>query len=118
MADAEYVVRIPEELNKRVNMYCELLGLKPEELISHAVGRFYGLPPYSKEKFFKGKGRKYFIPRSCFIIFALPYEEHRKLAKWLMKGDKIDIATAPDNEVIIMNQTKLSKWKAKKEKQN
>jgi len=112
---AEYVVRLPKNLDEQMQSYCKLLGLKPEELITHAVGRFYGWPPLKKETFFGRRGRKFFIPRNCFIIFALPQEEHRKLANWLRKGDKINIGTAPNNEVIIMNETKLRKWRAKKE---
>ena len=112
MAEVEYVVRLPEDLNEHMQHYCKLLGLKPEELIKHAVDRFYGGKPFDKEVFFKG--RKWFIPRSCFIVFALPYEEHNKLSKWVKRKDKIHILATANNEVIILNETKLNKWEARK----
>ena len=112
MAEAEYVVRIPEDLNKDMQHYCKLLGLKPEELIRHAVDRFYGGEPFDKEVF--GKTRKWFVPRSCFIVFALPYEEHKKLRTWIRKKHRIHILPTANREVIILNETKLNKWEERK----
>ena len=112
MAEIEYVVKIPEDLNKDMQHYCKLLGLKPEELIRHAVDRFYGGEPFNKEVF--GKSRKWAIPRSCFIVFALPFEEHKKLSKWVKRKDKIHILPTANNEVIILNETKLTKWEERK----
>jgi len=107
----EYVVSFPENLNEQMQKYCKLLEIKPEELIKHAVDRFYGAEPWNAEVFFKG--RKWMIPKSCFIVFALPYEEHRKLSEWVRREDRIQIHATANNEVIIVNETELSKRKAK-----
>ena len=60
-------------------------------------------------------GRKFAIPRSCFVLFALPNHEWKKLEDWNKKKNNVQIATAPDGEVFLMNETKLVKWRGSNE---
>jgi len=52
--------------------------------------------------------RKWHIPRSCFILFALPQEEHAKLKAWRQKNDSLIIDAKHDGEVLILNEKKLN----------
>jgi hypothetical protein len=60
-------------------------------------------------------GRKFAIPRSCFVLFALPKHEWKKLDEWNRKKDKIAIAPAPEGEIFLLNEKKLEKWRNRHE---
>jgi hypothetical protein len=61
-------------------------------------------------------GRKWKIPKSVFILFALPREEWRKLKNWRVDNDSYCVDVLSDGEVIILNETKMAKWRAGKGK--
>lgn len=74
--------------------------------------------PYQLVKHqFNGR-RKWDIPRSCFILLALPREEHAKLKAWRQKNDSLIIDACHDGEVLILNTTKLDKVSARRQLKN
>jgi hypothetical protein len=68
----------------------------------------------SKERFFKGRGRHFAIPKSCFVLFVLPVHEWKKLSKWIQKNDHVTIALSSNEEVFLFNDTELAKWHVRK----
>ncbi|MEM1590135.1 MAG: hypothetical protein QW175_06945 [Candidatus Bathyarchaeia archaeon] len=59
------------------------------------------------------KGRKFAIPKSCFILFALPKHEHEKLKRWIDMGQQPKIAIASEGEVFLINMEKLRRYEAR-----
>lgn len=65
-----------------------------------------------KDTFYNG--RKFCIPKSCFILFALPTHEWKKLDDWVRNGQRPQIALASNGEVFLINDQKLAKYTTKK----
>lgn len=70
----------------------------------------------AKDKFYNG--RKFCIPKNCFILFALPRHEWEKLNKWMDVGQQPQIALASNGEVFLLNEAKLATWHKKKTAKN
>lgn len=66
-----------------------------------------------KEPVFSPK-RKWYIPRSVFVLTALPKEEWKKLKAWKDKGDSVTIECWQDSEVCILNWDKLERIKQRR----
>jgi hypothetical protein len=77
------------------------------EIIKGSESVFFNVGP---------SGRKWHIPRSTFILFALPMEEWQKLKKWRADNDSYFVDTLSNGEVIILNETKMDKRRAEKGK--
>lgn len=60
--------------------------------------------------------RQFDIPRSCFILTSLTQHEWAKLDRWNKKKDVVEIFTASNGEVLLLNQTQLRKWHERKQK--
>lgn len=60
-----------------------------------------------KYRFFNG--RKFSIPKSCFILFALPRHEWQKLEQWIDRKQVPNILIAANGEVFLMNDAVLQK---------
>lgn len=61
--------------------------------------------------------RHFSIPRSVFILFALPPGEWDKLKEWRDKDEQVYASTSglrAGGEVILMNQTRLNRFQAEK----
>lgn len=108
-------VEVPKELSQKLQKICIAKGEQPSKVMTEALARYFGKPLPKEERFFTGKGgRKWAIPKNTFIVFALPHEEWRKLREWRRKNsDHLSFNTMSDNEVLIINETKLDKWRAK-----
>jgi hypothetical protein len=107
------VRNIPEDLMEKFDIYV----VKPSypggrsEAIRNLIHTEV-LKRQGKDKFVKK--RHFTIPKSSFILFALPKHEWEKLAEWNRKKQPIEIAPAPDGEVFLLNNTLLAKATAKK----
>lgn len=107
------VRNIPEGLMEKFDIYV----VKPSypggrsEAISNLIHAEV-LKRQGKDKFVKK--RHFSIPKSSFILFALPKHEWERLSEWIKKGQPIEIAPAPDGEVFLLNNTELAKAAAKK----
>jgi hypothetical protein len=101
-------VEIPAELRK----ICMITGKGPSEVITTALNIYLGgrIP---KEERFVSK-RHFSIPRSTFVLFALPSHEWEKLEGWVSNEDKITIAPSSNGEVFLLNETKLHKRNERK----
>jgi hypothetical protein len=64
------------------------------------------------DKFYDGV--KWNIPRSCFILFALPQTECRKLATWQENKDQIITHIGPNGEILLLNNWKLAEFTRRK----
>ena len=71
----------------------------------------------TKEKSFY-RGRHFCIPKSCFILFALPSHEWKKLDRWIKKKQRPEIAIAPNGEVFLINAENLEQHRKRQEKSN
>jgi len=110
-------VEIPQQLNEKLEKVCMAQGQQPSALMTEALHRFFGKPIPKEERFFPR--RKWAIPRNTFIAFGLVHEEWLKLKAWKRKGHRIVIDVMSENEVLILNETKLDKRHVgKKKKQN
>lgn len=109
-------VEVPKELSQKLQKICIARGEQPSALMIEALARYFGKSLPKEERFFTGRsGRKWAIPRSTFIVFALPQEEWCKLRKWRRNnGDRLFFDTMTDNEVLIINETKLEKRHVRK----
>lgn len=116
VATLKIQVEVPKELSQKLQKICMATGEQPKKIMTEALARYFGKPIPKEERFFTGKGgRKWAIPKNTFIVFALPQEEWRKLRKWRRKnGDHLFFDTMSDNEVLIVNETKLEKRRARK----
>jgi len=70
----------------------------------------------SKQPFFK-HGRHFHIPKSCFVLFALPKHEWKKLDEWFKRGHHVETSLGSDGEVLLLNETKLEKWRQRKKRE-
>jgi hypothetical protein len=52
-----------------------------------------------------GERRQIKIPRSSFILFTLPPDEHEKLQRWKKTWDRIEVFPGSRGEVWLMNET-------------
>lgn len=71
-----------------------------------------------KEKFVET--RQFAIPLETFVEMDISEEEQRaKILKWIENGDIIGVFPYATGlpRLVLMNQTKLDKWKSKKKKQ-
>ena len=53
--------------------------------------------------------------KDCYIVFNLPEREWAKLREWLDEYDLVEVATGHNNEVWILNETKLKEQHARSE---
>jgi len=110
-------VEISQQLNEKLEKVCMVQGQQPSAVMKEALHRFFGKPMPKEERFFLR--RKWGIPRGTFIAFGLVHEEWLKLKKWKDKDHKLVIDIMPENEILILNETKLEKRHLrKKKKQN
>ncbi len=108
-------VSIPSEWLKRIDEITTKDFYKDrDDFIQDAVRRALGKPP--KVIFFKG--RKFGIPHSSFILLALPQQEHAKLDEWQVHGDQIHILAGHQGEVWLTNETRLDKWRRRRDAKN
>lgn len=107
-------VEVPKELSRKLQKICMATGEQPNKIMTEALARYFGKPRPKEERFFTGKsGRKWAIPKNTFIVFALPQEEWRKLREWRDKDNLVSVVTMSHGEILILNHTKLDKWRAK-----
>lgn len=99
---SEKQVPISIELYEKLSDVAAKRNVTPSQLANKLLEEEMNRKYY---KFFNG--RKWTIPRSTFIVFALPHEEWQKLKEWKNKGHHITVDCMRDNEVLILNQTKL-----------
>jgi hypothetical protein len=60
--------------------------------------------------------KKWYVPRSTFISLSVPKDTYTKLRQWRQDKDDL-IIDASNGELLILNETKLSQWRLRKEKQ-
>ena len=60
------------------------------------------------------EGRKFAIPKNCFILFNLQSHEWSKLRTWFDKHHQVNVYPGSDGEIFLMNETKLEKWRKEK----
>jgi hypothetical protein len=107
------VRNIPEDLMEKFDIYV----VKPSypggrsEAIRNLINAEV-LKRQGKDKFVKK--RHFTIPKSSFILFALPKHEWEKLSEWNRKKQPIEIAPAPGGEVFLLNNAELAKYATKK----
>ena len=89
-----------EQLNDAATKQKITPGKLANQLLESEINRKFN-------KFFNG--RKWAIPKTVFIVTALPREEWNKLRKWLDKGDRVSVNTMSKGEVFILNETGLDK---------
>lgn len=59
-------------------------------------------------------GTKGLIPKSTFILFALPQTEWKKLEKWIAKSQRPNIFLGKNGQVVLLNDDRLRKYVTKK----
>jgi hypothetical protein len=103
-------VNIPEDLLKKFDILVVKSGDRSEAIRNLILAEV--LKRRGKDKFVNK--RHFSIPKSSFILFALPSHEWDKLVEWKKKGQPIEISPAPNGEVFLLNEAGLAKWSAKK----
>lgn len=100
----EKVIPITQEVYEQLNDVATKRNITPSklanQLLESEINRKFN-------KFFDG--RKWAIPKTVFIVTALPREGWNKLRKWLDKGDRVSVNTMSKGEILILNETRLDK---------
>jgi len=101
------LIKISKELSEILQKICGVEGKSEEETAAKALDRCFGGRLPKKERFYNG--RHFAMPRSCFILFALPIHEWQKLREWIDQKQRPDIIIGSNGEVVLINETKLAK---------
>jgi hypothetical protein len=122
MNETESKINVPEllheladETRRLLQTDSEIRGTAPEELAVQILDQHYGKELPKKERFLEGK-RHFSIPKSSFILFAIPRHEWQMLRKWQDHKDEVIIAPAGDSEVFLLNKQQLARHEARKQK--
>jgi len=105
-------IKISKELSEILHEICGLEGESEEETAAKALDRCFGGRLPKKERFYNG--RHFAMPRSCFILFALPKHEWQKLREWIDQKQGPDVIIGSNGEVVLINETKLAKYTSRK----